>query len=279
LNILIITDGNTNIGFGHIIRCKEIEYELRKTSHNLSFVILSESKLSFDQIITTHRPHLVILDLSSDMTDIINQLNNYGSKVVTIEYYQNKVLPDLNFSVNPFPHPIKSGLHLFGPQYIIIRREIRNNQRKIQSRDYGVIMLGGNLKEKELINIINRIKTPNLKHYIINKSPMLINKKFRNTKVEILNDPKNLNNIMIDCGWCITNGGITMLEMIYYSKQIYCYPNNKNELILAKKMIEKKLIKSINSKSISIDSNYKSMENKIFDGLGAKRIVKVIDQL
>tara|TARA_Y100001980_G_C14555302_1_gene343550 strand:+ start:2327 stop:3187 length:861 start_codon:yes stop_codon:yes gene_type:complete len=270
--INIFTDSGLKFGIGHLIRCQEIKDELLRNNINVKF---------FDKTINykyhlNHKCDLAFIDLPYDMTPHINFWHNKGSKVVTLEYFDNTAQPDLNISVLDFPEKIKNtNYQISGLDFIIIRSKIRRVQTTYHG-GYGLVMMGGGLNE---LLKINKLINSNYQIKIIvgpytNPTESVKSRK----NFEVLKNPKNLPEIMSGCDWCITNGGITMLEMIYYKKLIFSYPKNANERILSEVMLESGLINSINSNKIKIHKNdyYLPKINYLFDGLGAQRIVEKI---
>ena len=95
----------------------------------------------------------------------------------------------------------------------------------------------------------------------------------------MVGNTNRLPQIMANCKWCITNAGITMLEMIFLKKIVFSYSNNHKEEILAKIMLKRKLIKGCNLDLIDYEKYLNcNLENNIyFDGQGANKIVEDIE--
>ncbi len=274
-SIQIITEYGLIYGIGHYIRCLDIKRELIERGHDVKIKKRSEGD-------TRKSSDLCIIDLPYDMSDFINKCIKDGTKVLALEYFNTFAVPDLNISVLDFPAGIPATNTSSGLRYIIIREEIRlvkNN--KNSNLDYGVIMLGGSLNQELLTNILSKIdnfKKP-LKIIINNHQNI---SRIENKSIEILVNPDNLPELMNRCTWCITNGGITMLEMIYLKKNIFVFPQTETEMRLAKIMLKEKLVQSINPDIIdnsteALQSNLP--ENKVFDGLGSMRIADKVESL
>ncbi len=260
---------------GHYIRCLEIKNELIKRGYNVILTIMSEEKLE-------KKSQMYIIDLPYDMTQYIENFSKAGAKVLTLEYFDTSAIPDLNISVLDFPAGMSSASNIsFGLNYIIIRNQIRNLDNKNTNNNYGHIMLGGALTSELLNEIYLKIKNLNTPIKVIINEYQNI-EKINNENIEILVNPDELPNLMNGCSWCVTNGGITMLEMIYLDKNIFVYPQTQIEKRLAEIMLKNKLILSIDPPFIN-NSNFslqpKLKKNVIFDGLGSKKIADKIDLL
>ena len=279
--ISIITDRGAEYGIGHYVRCNEIKCALQNFGYRVIINVLSDTE---NNEINIGNSSICLIDLPYDMSSFIDQQMKNGIKIVTLEHYSNAAIPDLNISVMDFPKGmynykvLKSGL-----KYIIIRREIKEAKTlNTVNRDYGLIMMGGSNVDQFITEKIGKSYASNNNIKII-VGPYSKIKNINNNKIQILKNPKNLPCIMSQCNWCVTNGGITMLEMIYLNKYILVYPQNRNEEKLAKIMLDNQLIHGINQ-NIFINSriefnNMSKVVNKIFKGNGAIEIAKDIIKL
>ncbi len=274
-SIQILTDYGSSYGIGHYIRCTDIQGELIKRGYNVKIIKSSENKIN-------NTCDLYIIDLPYDMSGFIEKYIKKKSKVLTLEYFKTSAVPDLNISVLDFPVEMRSKNTSSSLNYIIIRNEIRSAKNDLRSNlDYGIIMLGGSLNLKLLKKILSKINDLNKPIKIIVNHHQNI-PKVDNKNIEILVNPDDLPELMNRCTWCVTNGGITMLEMIYLQKNIFVFPQTETEIRLAKIMLKEMLILSINPHIIDNSNNNipKSLKsNKVFDGLGSIRIADKIDSL
>tara|TARA_B100000900_G_C20576536_1_gene715583 strand:+ start:1039 stop:1902 length:864 start_codon:yes stop_codon:yes gene_type:complete len=279
-SICILTDLGYKHGLGHYIRCNEIKKRLLKSKISIDLYVISQIE-NFEKI---KRYDLYILDLPYDMTNYIEKYQNMGSKVLTLEYFDTKSVPDLNISVMEFPKFMnQKGYNLrSGFQYIIIREEIRLLKCLDESETkYCLIMLGGSASQDLILNIISKIKNPSMKLKIIHPfcDELSFNETIKN--VQIIGNTSTIPKLMAKSSFCITSGGITMLEMIYLKKIIYSYPNNDKENLLAEIMKQRNLISGLNLKSIDFNdlSKTKMAENDVFLGEGSKEIEEEIKNL
>ena len=274
-SIQILTDHGSSFGIGHYVRCIDIREKLLLRGYEVGIIKVSEEKIK-------NKSDLYIIDLPYDMSEFIEKYRNQGAKVLTLEYFNNSVVPDLNISVLDFPDEMRLKNTSSDLNYIIIRDEIRSVRNNLcLNLDYGVIMLGGSLTLNLLREILSKLNNFNEPiKVIINKHQNIT--KIENNNIEILVNPDNLPELMNRCSWCITNGGITMLEMIYLKKNIFVFPQTKAEMKLAQIMLASKLVLSINPSAI--DNSSKNLQpsfkdNKVFDGLGSVRIADKVDSL
>ena len=279
-SICILTDLGYKHGLGHFIRCNEIKKRLLKSNISTDLFVISQ----LENLEKIRRYDLYILDLPYDMTNYIEKFQNMGSKVLTLEYFNNKSVPDLNISVMEFPKFMnQKGYNLrSGFKYIIIREEIRLLKCIDENKSkYCLIMLGGSASRNLILNIISKIKNSSIKLKIIHPflDDLSFNVPIKN--VQIIGNTSTIPKLMANSSFCITSGGITMLEMIYLKKIIYSYPNNEKESQLAEIMKQRNLIFGLNLKSIDFNdlSKTKNSKNDIFLGEGSKEIENEIKNL
>ena len=279
-SICILTDFGYKYGLGHYIRCNDIKKRLLKSIHSIDLFVMSQ----IEDLRMIKKYDLYILDLPYDMTNYIEKYKSSGSKVLTLEYFDTKSVPDLNISVLDFPEfMIQKGYNLrSGFEYVIIREEIRLLKHENENDEkYCIVMLGGNTNENKIFNIISKIKNLSMRlkiiHPFINYNPL--NEKLKN--IDFIGNVSGLPELMAKSSQCITNGGITMLEMIYLKKIIYAYPHNEREHSLATIMKKYNLISGLNLDSIDLNdfSKTKTPHNNLFSGNGSKQIVIEIKNL
>jgi len=146
-----------------------------------------------------------------------------------------------------------------------------------RKKKYGLVMLGGNTNKKLIEEIIISMEQKN-NLIIVTKKKIDFATDYDDMNIKYVHDPSNLENLIAESSWCISNGGITMLEMIFLRKVIYSFPQNHNEVKLANKMYDEGLIFSVDPSKIDISDSidYTPKKNEIFDGLGARNIVNEI---
>ena len=88
-------------------------------ARRVGIIKVSEEKIK-------NKSDLYIIDLPYDMSEFIEKYRNQGAKVLTPEYFNNSVVPDLNISVLDFPDEMRLKNTSSDLNYIIIRDEIRS---------------------------------------------------------------------------------------------------------------------------------------------------------
>ena len=152
------------------------------------------------------------------MTYKIEFWKSKGSKVVTMEYYENFRQPDINISVLQDPTLVNDlSIQYSGLDYIIIRSDIKK-QKNRKSKDYGVIMIGGSVNIDKIIYLTEFFGADLKLKIIIGPFTDMNGLVNDNPNHEFIKDPINLPKLMAECSWCITNGGITMLENDLFKK-------------------------------------------------------------
>ena len=197
-----------------------------------------------------------------------------------MEYFESYIDPDLNISVLMPPKLIgNESIQYNGLDYIIIRSEIKKIKNNT-SKDYGLIMLGGSIKLDNLKKITNLLEYHSKVKIILGPYTDLIKFENKNENHEYLKNPENLPELMAECNWCITNGGISMLEMIYLRKNILVIPQTNLEKTLSGLMKKNKKVDFFDKGKLpdftKNNSNRQSKLNILFDGNGALRISNLI---
>jgi spore coat polysaccharide biosynthesis predicted glycosyltransferase SpsG len=102
--------------------------------------------------------------------------------------------------------------------------------------------------------------------------------------VTVRKNPENLHEIMANCNWAVSNGGATMLELLYLGKAVHCIPQTTDEERLARHVDSHSALLGIGLESLRIPENHKLIRvgeaaSALVDGRGITRILDKIDQM
>lgn len=240
-NILIRTDGYSEIGLGHIYRCLLLAYNL--IDHNIRFVISNKSDIGLKKIQDSYFPYEVIYDdfdigeivekykcdiLINDFLDTDKQYIEYckklGIRVVNFEDLgtgaacADAVINDLYEKQNDYRN------HYWGSDYYCIRDEFLLSKpakfRKVVQEV--LIIFGGtdpcNLTWR-LFNIIKSMPNNNIHYTFIlgmgykNAEELISEANKLNSNIDIVKDVKLMSEYMGKADIAISSQGRTMLEL------------------------------------------------------------------
>lgn len=265
LKIAIVTDVYKGSGLGNYYRSRELYFFLKKKKLKTDFFLYSEflNNKNFYQII--------IIDLPLKVYNLNFLSNCHKSLLFSLDHNQ-KYIVDANISI--FKKSFYARKNFVDLKYSIIRKEFQNHQANFD-KDLLFICIGSSdLKKKRSFlkkNYSKYFKKVFLSKIISNK----LSKKIINQKEFIFN--------MKNCSLGISNGGTTLLELIYFKKVIIVYPQNTVEKKFAFFLKRKGFKIFINPKKINYDFIKKILKAKqksnIIDNKGMNRILYTISSL
>lgn len=262
MNAIVITDYIKNSGLGNYLRSKYLYAYLKKKNFEIDFQILSKKNKKIKKY------NIIILDLPAYKYDIPKILKNYSkknSRTIALDYiYKNKI--DCNISI--FKKNKYAYRNYVGLKYSIIREEFSKNKIK-KDKDLFFISIGSS-DIKNVKNKIKKIFSPYFKNIFLNIN--LKNKK----KL----DQKNYIQKMKLCEMAASNGGTTLLELLYLKKIVFVYPQNQLELNFSRYLKKKGYNIFINyfkiDKEKILKIKHKIQENRQIDKFGIRRISEII---
>lgn len=271
--ILIFYDDQKFAGKGHYSRSKNLSQYLNKY-YKISFNQFGNVNKFKKKI---YKFDLIILDLKKYPLQKLNfYFKKFRKKIITIENYNN-TFGDINIKIFDHSPNIKTKSYN-GLKYAMIKKD---KISKINKNNQIFVSIGNNPKKKYFTIIKNKIKE--LKNYNFILMPSMKTKnysKFTNTKFcNVNNYYEKFKNSSI----CITNGGLTLIEALYFKKICFAFPQNKYEANFINFLKKRKYIfgtnlDKINSlDDISIKKIKKKLKN-IIDGNGLNRIKKIIEK-
>ena len=262
ITVNILTDNTKKFGLGNFIRSQSLFHELRKRK-DLRVNFFVYSKLEKKQY-----SDILIIDLPK---------KNYSEKKILKYFSVNKKISldnsqkwpvDINISI--FKKSKFAKRNLVSLKYAIIRKELQKITKSKKNLFY--ISIGSNdLKNKK----------HKIKKIFQNYFPVLKN----SVNISIKNLKKNTNKLhlknMRECELAASNGGTTLLELLFQKKIVFVYPQNHEENNFAKFLKKIGHIIFINKFNISkkfIEGVRKKKQKKfIIDNKGLGRISNVIE--
>lgn len=262
-NILILTDYKKNSGLGNYIRSKYIFQILKKKKLNVDFLVYSKSNKTFTKydILVLDLP-----DLKYNLNFLIKKFSKKNTKVIGLDYnFKNKI--DCNIGLFSKSNFVKK--NYVNLKYCVIRKEFSKLKIKKNNQTF-LISIGSS----DIKNVRNKLKKIFFKFY---------KNVFISPKIKILNNSikqRIFLKKMASCDLAASNGGTTLLELLYLKKIVFVYPQNNLELKFSKFLKKKGFIIFINKYRINnkIISNAKKniQKKETIDNLGAERIADII---
>lgn len=262
LKIAIVTDIYKGSGLGNYYRSRELYFFLKKKKLKTDFFLYSKflNNKNFYQII--------IIDLPLK-TYNLNFLSNYQKSLVFSLDHNQKYIVDANISI--FKKSSYARKNFVNIKYSIIRKEFQKYKANFEDNLLFICIGSSDLKEKRFF-----LKKKYSKYFRKVFLSKIISKKLSQNhklKQQFIFNMKN-------CSLGISNGGTTLLELIYYKKIIIVYPQNNAEKKFVLYLKSKGFKIFINPRKINYIFlkkilNYKQKINLI-DNKGVNRIWRVI---
>jgi len=264
MRIVFVTDYFKKTGLGNYYRSKYIyEFIKKNKKHKIDFFILSKSNKN------QYKYDLIILDLPQknyNIPKIVKKFSNSTAKVLGLDYnFKNKI----DYNIGIFIKSQNATKNYISLKYCIIRKEIFNCKFKIKNNLFFI-----SIGSSDIQNMRKKIST-SFNPYFSNIfcSPVISAKK------NYINQKNFLKN-MSSCSLAASNGGTTLMELLFLKKIIFVYPQNTLELKFSNYLKKKGFKIFINKFDINkktIDRLNKLKQNDRFiDQYGANRISKII---
>ena len=242
--ILILTEGGTKIGYGHITRCSALYDGLQKRGLDVKFIINGDDQVkkvlfnkNYKIIDWRNEKYLDSLDLEDKIIIIdsyISSQNTYdyiSKKAKVVVYlddnnrldYKNGILLNYGIYAKKLKYNILEFKKLLGMKYSVLREpflecKVKKNKENIQNI---LITLGGS----DVLNLTPRIlKILNVKYKDFNKN-VIIGNGFKNTEeIKMIKgervklyynlDAKQMKEQMEISDLVISSGGSTLYELM-----------------------------------------------------------------
>jgi UDP-2,4-diacetamido-2,4,6-trideoxy-beta-L-altropyranose hydrolase len=306
MKVLVLTEGGTNIGLGHITRCLALceAFKERKIYVEL-FVNVDKNILSFknynnfkrydwikekeDLFAMINKTDVVVIDSYLSEKSLYYKISKITKgKIIILDDY-NRINYPKGMVISPsiygdkLKYPKKTNIiYLLGKDYIILRKEFWNTAEKKINKEINSVLItfGGTERNKFIEEIADFIK----KNFVYKLNII-------NTKNGILTAEEILN-LMVTSDICISGGGQTTNELARVGVPTIgiCFAENQMENILSweengflkfagwfsDKDLFKKVKEKINELNFINRAKICEIGKKLVDGMGARKIVNKV---
>ena len=258
--ILIIAQGDKKSGNGHLSRSKKIYFFLKSLYENVDFTTkINKKKLE--------NYNYLIFDLPSYNYFKIDKKKN--QKIICLDY-NGKYKIDINFSILTKSNFARK--NIVSTKNTIINFNF-DPKIKIKRKFILVTLGGGNILKKSLeaVRQVRKVDKKTIIYVALGPFSNFYKKKsLRNTY--FINNSKHYKYYQKFCWFAISNGGLTLKELISLNKNIYAIPQNENETKLCKILNKNYKFNFGTTKKLKIEKFKNS--KIIFNGLN--RLLKVL---
>lgn len=279
--IEIVCDGGKKYGFGHIRRSYSLAQALKHCGYSVQYKAASKDaeKLLPEFTSSTLKPNICVLDLPYEINNWLLKNNRGDIPIIALDYCGSTTTTCvINIFEHKLPPPI--GFRLSGLEYAMVRPEI-SRLTPIEGGNDVVIMIGGSdlnqvggLIANSLANAgirVSLIQGPAYQGDYVTESPL----------VTCLKTPHDLEKRMSTCRWAVTNGGGSMMEMMYLGKAVHVIPQTRAESNFAKSILKEGGILGIGKNELKIPDSgtiecVGRRARKLIDGNGVGRIINQI---
>ncbi len=329
--IIFRVDGKKSLGMGHIVRCLGLADALKRDDPELEIQFLTKyeegknviEENGFQTIVITNDGIEEIRELADEnallITDFIDTDNKYISKIkevtglkvisidnnTTLKEIDSEILINANVLNGGEMKIIGSTRYFLGMNYMILRNEFRDSQheKRICDKVSSILVMSGGTDDAGLtITAVKALQNiPNDVEITVILGPGFVyhdqlNEVLSESKrrFNVLQNPKNLVEIMNEADMAVTAGGIAMWEFATLGIPSIVVPIAKHQSDVAKvfendgaiinmgyyppecKAIHNATVKLINDKKRREQLSKKGKQ--LVDGKGLERVVKLIKQ-
>lgn len=262
--INFITDSKNKFGLGNYIRIKNLYnfFKKKNKKYKLVFTDLSQNK---NFVLSD----IIVFDLPKAKYSFF-KLKRFFFKTHTKIFSLDHSQPwKVDYNISIFKKNIKAKKNFVSLKYVIIAPKLQKTR--------------SNSKENKIFISIGSRDLKNIKPKLVKVFKGLFEKIYVTKRLDIkknsaqnFNYCKNLSN----CSISASNGGTTMLELLYHRKIIFVYPQNSDELSFSNYIKKKGFRILINEFSINkkLIDKLKLLKQKklVIDNKGIHRIKKII---
>lgn len=250
---LIYAEGSPSIGFGHLFRMKNLIANLNLTN---AFCLI-ENSYQRDFFSSFGIPSIKLLELMDNANSfsfnsfLIDSKENRSELIKSINA-KRKILFDssnvepgiIDLIISPsffhsksLPPRLKDTEHLFGPEYVILDKRIRDNHLHFEKQKL-VISFGGSDPNNLSLLILERLsKTSLLDDILLILGPgyshdLTLLYQYLDKK-QIIRNPKNIFDLFRTAFFVITALGVTLQELRYLNVEtgiIYNYASDLDDI-------------------------------------------------
>ena len=301
INIAFLTEGNSEMGMGHVYRSITFAktlmanlwskaYFLTKSNENVIKLIEDENfptvKLKDDEEIVEHLKkldiNLVVIDNLDFQEDILKEIKDIA-KIVLVDNLDTKInkYADIVMSLyktfvnKDYYNKTTDTKYFCGPKYLILRDEfdIFKNKNDLKPKVEDILLIFGGsdpsnhtstVLEKLSDDVrINIVLGPEFKYFDELDKIM----KNKNNKVTIHNEPGNVAELMYNADLVITSPGLSMFEAVYVGSPV---------LVISQNPLQNRYYSKLNFEYLINKSDINNLEKYMQDLLSLTKRNEVI---
>lgn len=283
MQVCIYTDGGAH-GMGHLRRSAALAWALQRRHHSVNLEALSARGR---RLLPRSRrkpgfPDVAVFDLPYEISSHLRPLKAKGVPSVALDYF-GTAAPDVTISILERGQAKLPGVRRSGLDYAIIRKEIQETTPAWPGRGVLVIIGGGDIHGVGA-SVAERVAR--FEPVTLVEGPSRTNSYRSSLRLPIrhVKNPSDLARRMAHCRWAVTNGGTTMMEMMYLGKTVHVIPQTPHEERLAQFVLSKGAIlgmglDSLRPPTLAQLHKIRRAAQYLIDGNGLQRIVKMIENL
>jgi|GEM_PF-1443110 len=276
----IICDGGQDYGYGHLCRSAALAWELKSRNLGVRFRALSPDVAGKHPSV----PHddgdlsLVIIDLPYNGDPWITMARELAVPVLTLDFIGSSTRPDLDISIWDRGSASAGTLQKIGLEFAIIRQEIIQVYPAAQKTGSGVLVIVGGQDIKGLGPVIaSRLAEMGQEVTLVEGPLNAVRSSYQDKGYVRLRTPIDLPQRMANCAWAVTNGGATMMEMMFLGKPTWVVPQTDAEAGLANLIAKQGGIFGVGLEGLTVPTLEQCTAtaicaSRLVDGTGLKRI-------
>jgi spore coat polysaccharide biosynthesis predicted glycosyltransferase SpsG len=278
----LVCDAGPSVGYGHLRRTLTLAEALRHAGVVARVTGLSEQAkvlLPPQQPVNTD-PDVVVFDAPQGLNAEIQKARADGRCVVALDWFGDSE-PDVAIVI--YPHrTVRARLQSYvGIEYQMIRSEITSQPVGNEGKGVVVMLGGGDLRGQGHLAALKLVeqglKVTLIQGPLVSSPPKIV-------PYEVLINPPDLPERLVNCSWLVTNGGGCMFEAMYLGKPVVSLPQTEQEMVLARYVYERDALLGI---GVSNLRRYTHGELRpvaqraaaMVDGYGAERVANIIRKL
>lgn len=278
--IEIVCDGGRGYGYGHLRRSAALARELKSRGVAVRFQSLSSEGSAVQPDVPCDRgaSSLVIVDLPYNGDPWVAAAKDLGIPVLTLDSVGTSICPDLDISIwdrqsAPAGTPQKIGL-----DYAIIRHEILHVHASAHGDGSGVLVIIGGQDVQVVGPLIAARLVRMGQNVTLVEGPLTKEQNLSDDRGYLrLRTPSDLPQRMAACAWAVTNGGGTMMELMFLGKPVWVVPQTDAEAGLAKLVADQRGIMGVGLEGLvlpTLDQRVATSvcASRLVDGKGLSRI-------
>jgi len=281
--IEIVCDGGKKYGFGHIRRSYALAQALKCCGYCVQYKAASKDaeKLLPRFTSSTLKPNIRVLDLPYEINNWLLKKDRNDIPIIALDYCGATITSCV---ISIFEHQLPpAGSRLSGLEYAIVRPEI-TQLTPVKGDNGVVVMIGGSDVNQVGGLVADFLASAEVKVDLILGPAYQGNYVTKSSLVTCLTTPLDLEKRMSACEWAVTNGGGSMMEMMYLGKAVHVMPQTRAERNFAEFILKKGGILGIGKNMLKIPDpeEIKSVGEKakeLIDGNGVDRIIRIIEKI